>query len=197
MRRKQGRLKPGGQYLSPTRTDTNSADKVTSTGDKDTSTGDKDTNARDNDSNMKNKYAKERDESAENKDASSLTKASSAEDGSSGVDKRERGRTRNMKKTDQAEDKQDLLREGTDSSKNEETGTNMTSPSEQPQVLPQVCIGDILYLSSILLWVFMLIFIQRPSLFRPFVGLVVVLETPVTWSHFSSNLSVQSAGDQR
>ena len=151
MRRKQGRLKPGGQYLNPTRADTNSADKVTNTGDKDTSTedndtstGDKDTSARDKYSNMKNKYAKERDESAENKDVSSLTKASSAENDSfASADKRERGKTRNLKKTEQAEGKQDLLREGRDSSKN---GTNLMSPSEQPEVFPQVCIGDIFYL---------------------------------------------------
>ena len=126
-----------------------------------------------------NKDEEEGDKNAANKNASSLVKASSAENGSS----EGKGKTRNMKKTDPAVGKQDLLREGTgrDSSRNEETGINVSASD----VLPQVCLGAILYP------------IHRPFFFRPFVGLVVVPGTPVTCSRFSSNLSVQSAEDQR
>ena len=134
MRRKQGRLKPGGQYLTPTRADAKSAEKDASTG-----TGDK--YASDKDSNMTNKGEEERDKDAVNKDASSLVKASSAENGSSGSDKPQgkQGKTRNMKKTA----KQDLLREGTE--RESSTGIN-GSTSEDPDVLPQVCLGaSILY----------------------------------------------------
>ena len=153
MRRKQGRLKPGGQHLNPTGAGANSADK-----------GDKDTNASDKDSNMTNKGEEERDKDTVNKDASSLVKASSAENGSSGSDKPQgkQGKTE----------------------RESSTGIN-GSTSEDPDVLPQVCLG--LYpLSN-----------SQTFLFRPFVGLVVVLGTPVTCSRFSSNLSVQGAGDQR
>ena len=129
MRRKQGRLKPGGQYLTPTRADAKSAEKDASTG-----TGDK--YASDKDSNMTNKGEEERDTDAVNKDASSLVKASSGENGSSGSDKPrgKQGKTRNMKKTA----KQDLLREGTE----RESTTGINGPtSEDPDVLPQVCLG--------------------------------------------------------
>ena len=96
---------------------------------------------------MTNKGEEERDKDAVNKDASSLVKASSAENGSSGSDKPQGkpGKTRNMKKTA----KQDLSREGTE--RESSKGIN-GSTSEDPDVLPQVC-----------LCVFILYQIHRPS----------------------------------
>ena len=104
--------------MNPTRAE---KDASTGTGDKDASTGDIDTNASDKDSNMINKGEEERD-----KDASSLVKASSAENGSgSGSDKPQgkQGKTE----------------------RESSTGIN-GSTSEDPDVLPQVCLcASILY----------------------------------------------------
>ena len=144
MRRKQGRLKPGGQYLNPTTADTNSADDDANTGDKDANTGDKD-------SNITNKDVEERDKNVTNKDASTLVKAPSTENVSSVEDKPQvKGKTRNMKKTDPAVDKQDFVRKCTerDRSKIEETGMHPgihVLPSEDPEALPQVCLGAFHY----------------------------------------------------
>ena len=144
MRRKQGRLKPGGLYFNPTRSDANTTDRDLNTGDN------KDTNTRDNkDSNVTNKDAEERDTNAANKDASSLVNVIGGEKISSSKDPpQEMGKTRSMKKTHSAENKQDILVEGRerDSSKTEETGlhpANEVLPSEDPDSLPQVCLGSI------------------------------------------------------
>ena len=152
MRRKQGRLKPGGLYFNPTRSDGNTADKDANTGDnkdintgdnKDTNTGDnKDTNIRDKDSNTTKRDAEERDTNAGNKDARSLVNVIGREKILSYEDKPlEMGKTRNMRKTHSTVNKQDLLVEGRerDSSKTEDK----VSPSEDPDSLPQVCLGSI------------------------------------------------------
>ena len=144
MRRKQGRLKPGGLYFNPTRSDGNTADKDANTGDnKDINTGDnKDTNIRDKDSNTTKRDAEERDTNAGNKDASSLVNVIGREKMLSYEDKPlEMGKTRNMRKTHSTVNKQDLLVEGRerDSSKTEDK----VSPSEDPDSLPQVCLGSI------------------------------------------------------
>ena len=95
----------------------------------------------------------ERDKDDAKKDASSLGKASSADYGSSGADNpQNKGITRNMKKTEPAVGKQDLLRENAEgaSSRNEETKINNVPPSENPDVLPQVHLSSIQFMDLLI-----------------------------------------------
>ena len=119
--------------MNPTRADTNSADDDANIGDKD--------------ANITNKDVEERDKNVTNKDASTLVKAPSTENVSSVEDKPQvKGKTRNMKKTDPAVDKQDLVRKCTE--RIEETGIHPgihVLPSEDPEALPQVCLGAFHY----------------------------------------------------
>ena len=131
MRRKQGRLKPGGQYLNPTRAEEDSTDKNANTLDnRDAKATDAGTEWRSSD--------------ATNKDARSLDKDRSSE--KTGEDPpRDMGRKRIVKQTDSSTNKlEDDIEKKSSTLEGKESKGVLTS--QNPDPLPQVCFSNILFI---------------------------------------------------
>ena len=134
MRRKQGRLKPGGQYLNPTRAEEDSTDKNANTLDN--------RDAKATDAGTEGRCA-----DATNKDARSLGKDRSSE--KTGEDPpRDMGRKRNVKQTDSSTNKleDDTGKKSSTIEGKESPSSKKVLTSQNPDPLPQVCFSNIQFI---------------------------------------------------
>ena len=206
MRRKQGRLKPGGIVFSPKGAEDNSAGKDAATEEKDANTEKADANTEDTDANTN---AKTRDSKERDRDASTEVPARNERlkhTKSDSCDQEDKRRTRNTRQSEPA----GKVTEQAGSSKEENITHSKTEKllSDNIDTVPQVCCGrtQAVHIRRYDLFIgnshsFFESFYRKllaiHVFFRLFAGHVVVLWTLVTWSLSSSNLFALSAGGQR